>query len=626
MALAVILTYPLVTVLDTHITGPGPGDHLAFLWNDWWARTVVGAGQWSRLFATDRLFAPLGAPLILNTHTALESLASATVLGTMPVVRAHNLLVLAGLAANGMAAYTLSFMQARRVSAALLAGTSFATCAFVTAHLLGHINLIHAWVLPLAALTWIRLVARPTPARAVVLAIAFAATLWSDYYYFVYATLFAFVWLIVSARDVAVAWRVARRPALARGLLAAAALAVGVAIAIAVSGGIVFALGPLHVSARNARNPTSIAGVLLLLWTVSRLRPIASPPARRLDWGPMLRHGAIAAVAFMLLTVPIWSAALTLVRSGDYVSQQYFWRSAPRGVDLATVVSGAPMHAVTGGLTRRLDERLGIDPVEQTGWLGVVVMVLLAMACRAVGTLGRDGTRWLWIFAVFGVWALGPSLNIGGLDTGVLLPQTLARYVPIVANARIPGRAFVVVQLAGAMIVALLIARREWSTGLAAVLTAAVVCESLALPYPLYRLPARDAIDVRLSRGTGAVIELPSGVRDGFGEYGRFDSRALAHQMVHGRPLVGGFAARVPPRIVARYRAIPAIASMFDRSAGEASLDALPANLGPALADAGISNVVVNMDGLSLSRNALAGKGLRFVVADGPRELYDVVR
>ena len=123
VALAVILTYPLVTALDTHITGPGPGDHLAFLWNDWWARTVVGAGQWSRLFATDRLFAPFGAPLILNTHTALESLASATVLGTMPVVRAHNLLVLAGLAANGIAAYALSFMQspggsARRCSRA----------------------------------------------------------------------------------------------------------------------------------------------------------------------------------------------------------------------------------------------------------------------------------------------------------------------------------------------------------------------------------------------------------------------------------------------------------------------------------------------------------------------------
>ena len=621
-----ILTYPLVTVLDTHITGLGPGDHLAFLWNDWWARTVAGTGQWSRLFATDRLFAPFGAPLILNTHTALESLVSATVLGAMPVVRAHNLLVLAGLAANGVAAYGLSFMQARRVSAALVAGTSFASCAFVTVHLLGHVNLIHGWVLPLAALTWIRFVARPTTVRAVAVAIAFAATLWSDYYYFVYATLFGVVWMIVSAREVTVRWQAPRRPALDTGLLAAATLAVVVAIAIAVSGGIDLALGPLHVRALHARNPMSIAGVLLLLWGLSRVRPIASPPGHAVDWGSMVRHGAIAAGAFMLLTMPIWSAALALVRSGDYVSQQYFWRSAPRGVDLATVVAGPPMHAVSGQLTSRLDERLRIDRVEQTAWPGVVVMVLLVMACRPMRTLGPDGRRWVWILAVFGVWALGPSLSVGGQDTGVLLPQTLARYVPIVANARIPGRAFVMVQLAGVVIVALYIARREWSTGLAAMLAVAVVCESLAAPYPLYRVPAGDAIDARLSGGTGAVIELPSGVRDGFGEYGRFDSRALAHQIIHGRPLAGGFAARVPPRLTTTYRANTAIAALFDLSAGEKSVDALPANLGPSLAGAGINSVVVNTDAIPLSREALTAKGLRFVIADGPRELYEVAR
>ena len=184
----------------------------------------------------------------------------------MPIVRAHNLLVLAGLAANGIAAYGLTFMQARRISAALVAGTSFASCAFVTVHLLGHVNLIHAWVLPLAALTWIRFVARPIAARAVVVAIAFAATLWSDYYYFVYATLFAVVWMIVSAREVTVQWRAPRRPALATGLLAAAALAVVVAIAIALSGGIELAIEQLQIRALHARNPMSIAGVLLLLW------------------------------------------------------------------------------------------------------------------------------------------------------------------------------------------------------------------------------------------------------------------------------------------------------------------------------------------------------------------------
>ncbi|MEO7274347.1 MAG: hypothetical protein ABIX28_21425 [Vicinamibacterales bacterium] len=109
VVLAVLVTYPLVTVLDTHLTGLGPGDHLAFLWNDWWARTIVPAGPWSGLFSTDRLFAPFGASLVLNTHTALESVASAVVLGSVPVVRAHNLLLLAGLAANGFATYGLAW-------------------------------------------------------------------------------------------------------------------------------------------------------------------------------------------------------------------------------------------------------------------------------------------------------------------------------------------------------------------------------------------------------------------------------------------------------------------------------------------------------------------------------------
>ena len=195
----------------------------------------------------------------------------------------------------------------------------------------------------------------------------------------------------------------------------------------------------------------------------------------------------MAALAFVLLTAPVWSAAAALVRSGDYVSQQYFWRSAPRGVDLATVVAGPPMHGVTGAL----DPRPGRAPADRPGRADR----LARAGGPGAGGDGvpfdartrADGRRWLWVLGLFAVWALGPSLSIGGLDTGVLLPQTLARYVPIVANARIPGRAFVMVQLAGAVLVALFIARREWSAGLAAVLTAAVVCESLAAPFPLYQ-------------------------------------------------------------------------------------------------------------------------------------------
>ena len=49
----------------------------------------------------------------------------------------------------------------------------------------------------------------------------------------------------------------------------------------------------------------------------------------------------------------------------------------------------------------------------------------------------------------------------------------------------------------------------------------------------------------------GAVLELPLGIRDGFGEYGVLDSRVQDHQTLHEKPLVGGFVSRMPARPLA---------------------------------------------------------------------------
>src|SRR5204863_1887161 len=52
------------------------------------------------------------------------------------------------------------------------------------------------------------------------------------------------------------------------------------------------------------------------------------------------------------------------------------------------------------------------------------------------------------VLAVFLAWALGPFLMIAGHDLGLRLPETLARFIPLVENARVPGRAMVGVYLA----------------------------------------------------------------------------------------------------------------------------------------------------------------------------------
>jgi hypothetical protein len=607
------------------VPGTGPGDNLAFVWNVWWARHVLeGAG--GGYFRTGHLFAPIGTPLVLNTHSALQAWTGATLLGGLPLLRALNIVLLGGLAANGFATCLLAHAFTRRAWPSVMAGTAFASCAFVSVHLLGHFNLVHAWVVPLAALAWVSLLSSPSAARAVAAGAAFAVVAWSDYYYLVYATIFAAAWWGLTATGPRLEWRRNRFPRTGRVLLIAAAVALVVAAAIGLTSGIKFTLGPIQVSAMRARNPVSLAGLCLLAWAVVHTRIVFGQTP---DTRSMRRTGAHVAAAVAVgavLVLPIAVAAASLVRSGDYVSQRYFWRSAPRGVDLATTVLGNPMHALSGGWTRAAHESLGINTIEQSAWLGVVPMLLLAGAIRWRHTLPGTARPWFWIAGIFAVWSLGPSLSVAGYDTGLLLPEALARYVPIVSNARIPGRALVFVQLAAAVLGAIAVSRWNWSARRIAALTALIVFEGLTAPSPLYRVPEYDAIDARLRSSTGIIVELPTGTRDGFGEWGQFDQRALVHQTGHQRPLVGGAVSRVPPRVTAAYRESPAIRSLIELSSGEAGVNSLPQDLGRLLAALGVRFVVVNTDvaGVPL-REALSSRGVTFVMADGARELYRVV-
>jgi hypothetical protein len=188
-----------------------------------------------------------------------------------------------------------------------------------------------------------------------------------------------------------------------------------------------------------------------------------------------------------------------------------------------------------------------------------------------------------------------------------------------------PGRAIVVVQLAAAVLGSMVLARQSWKPAALTALSGAIVIESLAAPFPLYRLPHPDTIDARLATASGAVVELPSGVRDGFGEWGRFDARALAHQLAHGRPLVGGFSARLSPSVTKAYRDDRALSALFELSAGRLGPDALPMDLGAALGRQGILHVVVNTDVLSSDvRPSFEGRGLRLIAEHGARTLYRV--
>jgi len=203
---------------------------------------------------------------------------------------------------------------------------------------------------------------------------------------------------------------------------------------------------------------------------------------------------------------PIVWAGAGLFWRGEYVTPLTFWRSAPKGIDLATVFLGNPLNGWWGASVRRDYGRFGINVVESTGWLGVVPMVLTAwVLSRATGARSRSVAppavqvsqstsgstqavyRWSAVGLVFFVWALGPHLTVFGVNTGMPLPQALLRYVPIVANARIPGRAMVMVYLALSVLSAMAISKRHLWRQPVLVLSLVVViliADFLPAPFP----------------------------------------------------------------------------------------------------------------------------------------------
>jgi hypothetical protein len=230
------------------------------------------------------------------------------------------------------------------------------------------------------------------------------------------------------------------------------------------------------------------------------------------------------------------------------------------------------------------------------------------------------------------LWALGPWLRVAGFDTGLLLPQNILALVPILSNARIPGRAMVLVFLAVAMITAKVIAgvaaRRRWAA--VAGVIALTLIDYVPAPFPTTEVTVPSLYRELRDLPGGAVCELPVGLRDGFGTTGLFDERALSYQMVHGHPIVGGFAARIPDSIKKGYEELPVVRSLFRLSAGAIpdprDLALTREAAGAALQQATIEFVVVNRATAPapLLAYVVSALPLELVAHEGERDLYVV--
>jgi hypothetical protein len=563
VALAVVLTWPLLPHLATHVPGTDLDDNAGFLWDFWLFRQAL-ADPSADVLSTTAVFHPEGINLALHTHLLLSAFFGGTLLGWTSLPVALNLSLLAAGALNGFSTYLLAYRLTAHRAGALVAGVFFAASPFFAVHFLGHFNRYTAW--PLVFFVHASLIAfeRMSMRTAIVAGAWLAAVAYVDYYYFVYALVFAATALVCQWSGLDLVPRTAHRSRTDLVLLVLAATAAGVAVLIHVSGGPAWTLGPVRVSLRCGTNVRAVAAGLSLWWLWRRRR--WTPVAAGAD--PMSPAAAFRAVALLLgtcllLLAPILTRALAMWRDGQYVTQAYVWRNAPPGIDVGALLTGNPLNTWWGSAVARFDGRLGIDTLAPQLWLGIVPLVLLFTSRSWMAE--RAARTWVLFGAVFFIWSAGPFLRVFGVDTGLPLPQILLRYVPVVSNARLPPHAAVLVYLAVAVLLAYALAK--WRFGRARLAAFAlgglIVLDFIAAPRPIVALEQAPIFDRLAQRPAGAVLDVPTGIRDGFGPEGRFDAAALYRQTRHRKPIVTGYVSRLPPAVRQRYHNSPAMRALF---------------------------------------------------------------
>jgi hypothetical protein len=583
-ALAVVWTWPLARHMSTHVTGP-PGDNYSFLWNLWWMRHTFETG--AGFFHSPFLFAPFGVDLINHPHTALQGAIAATVLAKLSIVQAENVYLLAAIFLNAAIAYALGVEVTGERRAGLLAAVTFGGSPFIFAHLLGHFDLLTAWPIPLFALCLRRALRSGSALAAAGCGVALAVAAYSAYYFVVYIALLALAYALAWLEGLS--WPIERRPtspavASARGiLLTLLALDAALIVWLVTTGGATLSVAGVDVSMRGARNPLTIAWMLGGLTLLTRWRlplEIHAPGPGKLR--RLARVVGVAALVFVVLSAPLIVEAVRLARAGRYVSQTYFWRSAPRGIDLLTLVAGNPFHPVVGPAAARIYDTFQIDRIENSAWLGIVPLVLL------FGPRGRwrdasEARCWIAVFAAGMIWALGPFVVVAGRDVRLPLPETLMRFLPVVSNARVPGRAAVIAYLALGVLGALRLPaladrwrqpRWQWA------IVIAVFVDFLGAPIELTPLDQPPVYEqLAAIRDGGPVCEVPFGIGDGLTEgVGSQARRILYYATLHGHPLVGGYIGRMPPGVAEAYERMPVVGNLLRLSSGR---PAVPDAAGP---------------------------------------------
>ncbi len=201
LGLAIIMTWPLVFNISTHIMGAG-GDAPMFVWDAWWLKKVIFEGQ--NLFSTDYMFWPQTINLSLHTLALVNSAIIAILSKAIGLITAFNVYFLISIALSGLFTFLLVRHITKSDLSAFVSGIIFAFSPYITMHWLGHQNLVTVWFIPLFILLILKLFEDKKWLYAVLAGLVAGLASLNDFYnpIFLIGFLLLFVIWIIMAKKI----------------------------------------------------------------------------------------------------------------------------------------------------------------------------------------------------------------------------------------------------------------------------------------------------------------------------------------------------------------------------------------------------------------------------------------
>lgn len=526
LVLTMGMTFPLVILFGDHVPGTTTWsmDEYGYVWNNWWFdHAVFVLGQ--NPFQTNYLFYPVGTDLYLYTFTLLHVLLGLPIqflFGLIPASNAELVFafVLSGFGTFLLAGYLLrewrkdAISARQRDAAAFAAGVVFAfSSSRMVYSSLGHYNVVATEWIPFYILFLMKTIKNHR---------------WSD--------------------------------ALLAGLFAACALYV-----------------------------ETTDGVLLFLFTslylIFRRR-------EAWQWATLSRLAGMTIFATLLFAPILIPTVRELLQSGYTLPG---WGHAEKLlVDLLGFFTPTALHPLARNWVEELDlVRQGTSRFVDVNTV-FVGFVTAGLALSAAIRFRKQLAVWSASALVFALLSMGPVLHINGksvfdldgLSITFPLPFLLLHYIPFLRENRVPNRFSVLVMLSLAILVGFAVlwitdaigahwVRRRPSgipkvkpdfleksgysnglrdnriaTAVTVVLVSLLLFEHLAVPLPLTDASIPQVYEqIAREPGKFAILTLPLGWRNSFGQLGSEDTRTQYYQSAHQKYIFPGNVQRNPPSL-----------------------------------------------------------------------------